>query len=76
MAWSPWNADLEATLTSLRIAFEREEVQPSPIEARKQQQFDAVKRWFEDDWMRIDPKLRTSIVEGHQCVPLAVRRQP
>jgi hypothetical protein len=64
MAWSPWNADLEATLTSLRIAFQTEEVQPSPTETRKQQQFDAVKRWFEDDWMRIDPKLRTSIVEG------------
>src|SRR5687767_6523409 len=40
-----------------------EEVQPSPTEARKQQQFDAVRRWFEDDWMRIDSKLRTSIVE-------------
>lgn len=64
MAWSPWNADLEATLTSLRIAFQIEEVQPSLTEARKQQQFDAVKRWFEDDWMRIDSKLRTSIVEG------------
>ncbi|MEP7308917.1 MAG: hypothetical protein ABJA98_25720, partial [Acidobacteriota bacterium] len=21
-------------------------------------------RWFDDDWMRIEPKLRTSIVEG------------
>jgi hypothetical protein len=27
-------------------------------------QFEAVKRWFEDDWMRIEPKLRTSIIEG------------
>ena len=27
-------------------------------------QFEAVKRWFDDDWMRIEPKLRTSIVEG------------
>ena len=51
-------------MTTLRIAFQTEEGQPSPTEARKQQQFDAVKRWFEDDWMRIDPKLRTSIVEG------------
>ncbi|MGO9096966.1 MAG: type IV secretory system conjugative DNA transfer family protein [Bryobacteraceae bacterium] len=31
---------------------------------RKQQQFEAVKRWFEDDWTRIENKLRTSIVEG------------
>jgi hypothetical protein len=25
---------------------------------------EAVKRWFNDDWRRIEPKLRTSIVEG------------
>jgi hypothetical protein len=31
---------------------------------RKQAQFEAVKRWFFHDWMRIEPKLRTSIVEG------------
>jgi hypothetical protein len=31
---------------------------------RKQQQFEAVKRWFFEDWQRIEPKLRTSIVEG------------
>ena len=34
------------------------------IEPRKQAQFAAVKRWFTHDWMRIEPKLRTSIVEG------------
>ena len=31
---------------------------------RKRQQLEAVKRWFYHDWRRIDPKLRTSIVEG------------
>lgn len=31
---------------------------------RKKQQFEAVKRWFFEDWQRIEPKLRTSIVEG------------
>ena len=31
---------------------------------KKQQQFEAVKRWFYHDWARIEPKLRTSIVEG------------
>lgn len=37
----------------------------TPIrDERKRQQFDAVKRWFFDDWQRIEPKLRTSIVEG------------
>ncbi|MGH9739073.1 MAG: TraM recognition domain-containing protein, partial [Candidatus Acidiferrales bacterium] len=30
----------------------------------KFEQLEAVKRWFEDDWKRIEPKLRTSIVEG------------
>ena len=27
-------------------------------------QLEAVKRWFTEDWRRIEPKLRTSIVEG------------
>jgi hypothetical protein len=31
---------------------------------RKRQQLEAVKRWFYHDWRRIEPKLRTSIVEG------------
>jgi hypothetical protein len=30
----------------------------------KREQLDAVRRWFYDDWHRIEPKLRTSIVEG------------
>ena len=30
----------------------------------KLQQFAAVKRWFYHDWLRIEPRLRTSIVEG------------
>ena len=28
------------------------------------EQLEAVKRWFHNDWRRIEPKLRTSIVEG------------
>jgi hypothetical protein len=30
----------------------------------RREQFEAVKRWFDHDWRRIEPKLRTSIVEG------------
>jgi hypothetical protein len=30
----------------------------------KREQFEAVKRWFYDDWCAIDQKLRTSVVEG------------
>jgi hypothetical protein len=32
--------------------------------SEKRQQLDAVQRWFHNDWQRIEPKLRTSIVEG------------
>lgn len=43
-----------------------EEEPPAEAEetADRMAQFEAVKRWFEHDWMRIDTKLRTSIVEG------------
>ena len=31
---------------------------------RKRSQLEAVKRWFNNDWQNLEPKLRTSIVEG------------
>ena len=37
---------------------------PAQADAEKLEQLEAVKRWFNDDWRRIEPKLRTSIVEG------------
>src|SRR6202451_3025693 len=37
---------------------------PTQANAEKLAQLEAVKRWFNDDWRRIEPKLRTSIVEG------------
>ena len=37
---------------------------PSQANPDKLEQLEAVKRWFNDDWKRIEPKLRTSIVEG------------
>jgi TraM recognition site of TraD and TraG len=40
-----------------------EEVRSGPP-SEKRQQLDAVQRWFYNDWQRIEPKLRTSIVEG------------
>ena len=30
----------------------------------KKVQLETVKRWFFQDWKKIEPKLRTSIVEG------------
>jgi TraM recognition site of TraD and TraG len=67
---APATDDLRADLVKRGIAYE---VQTEPEGAGsgdpawsgyKRQQFDAVKRWFYHDWLRIEPKLRTSIVEG------------
>jgi hypothetical protein len=38
--------------------------EPSQADPEKLAQLEAVQRWFRDDWKRIEPKLRTSIVEG------------
>jgi hypothetical protein len=37
---------------------------PGGTDALKQEILEAVKRWFYNDWRRIENKLRTSIVEG------------
>ena len=42
----------------------REGSRPLPCRSRKLAQLEAVKGWFTEDWRRIEPKLRTSIVEG------------
>jgi hypothetical protein len=57
---------LEAFLRENGIEYELlTESDPNiPENNRKRAEFEAVKRWFEHDWMRIEPKLRTSIVEG------------
>ena len=39
-------------------------VHANGMQVRKREQFEAVKRWFYQDWARIEPKLRTSIIEG------------
>lgn len=39
-------------------------VSNDPAHEDQRQRFEAVKRWFNDDWKKIEPKLRTSIVEG------------
>jgi hypothetical protein len=38
--------------------------QGKTLDDRKRQQFEAVKRWYFHDWARIEPRLRTSIIEG------------
>jgi hypothetical protein len=62
--WTPWSAELEATLRHERLEWHVREPVLGPRETDKRAQFEAVQRWFDGDWTRIEPKLRTSIVEG------------
>jgi hypothetical protein len=58
--WAEWSPDLVDALGSGGIAWTLEHATAPARWADKVAQFEAVKRWFEDDWMRIEPKLRTS----------------
>ena len=47
------------------IEYERVTVEPpSDLDDTKRQQLEAVQRWYYDDWMGLERKLRSSIVEG------------
>jgi hypothetical protein len=67
---APWAPELRRYLDDHRIDYELQAESGTAGrsgESRdedKRQQFEAVKRWFYHDWLRIEPKLRTSIVEG------------
>ena len=67
---APLSDALKRYLIEHKIPFESQsessegKLFPPICDERKKQQFEAVKRWFFDDWQRIEPKLRTSIVEG------------
>ncbi len=55
---------LAAVLKEKSIQWEAENVGGrKQISPEKKEQLEAVKRWFNHDWRRIEPKLRTSIVE-------------
>src|SRR6202161_970702 len=59
------SAGLLAVLKENKIAFEiLNESAKTNVSQDKREQLEAVKRWFYNDWQRIEPKLRTSIVEG------------
>lgn len=56
---------LNRTLATLGIDCSADRFQgKTDNEIRKIEQLEAVRRWFDNDWKRIEPKLRTSIVEG------------
>jgi len=63
-SWTPWSQDTIAALEAGSVPYRVVQPKPAPGHADKVAQFEAVKRWFEDDWMRMESKLRTSIVEG------------
>ena len=49
-------------LAKLGIPFEMD--RRAPADPTRPQRLDAVKRWYAQDWLTIDPKLRSSIIEG------------
>ena len=62
---APLTPGLAAVLKDKAIQWEAENVKgKKPVPQDKKEQLEAVKRWFNHDWRRIEPKLRTSIVEG------------
>jgi len=62
---APATPQLRETLQNRGIGCESKSVlDPAQADQEKLAQLEAVKRWFNDDWKRIEPKLRTSIVEG------------
>src|SRR5882724_107102 len=62
---APATPELREILKNRNVPCEaRLVLDPAYAEPDRLDQLDAVKRWFNDDWRRIEPKLRTSIVEG------------
>ncbi|MFZ0820650.1 MAG: type IV secretion system DNA-binding domain-containing protein [Candidatus Acidiferrales bacterium] len=62
---APESEKLRHALESLGVECSSDRFQnKTKEEIRKIEQLEAVRRWFDNDWRRIEPKLRTSIVEG------------
>jgi hypothetical protein len=62
---APESKKLRDALDALGIQYTDERfLNKTKEEIRKIQQLEAVRRWLDNDWRRIEPKLRTSIVEG------------
>jgi hypothetical protein len=62
--------ELEKFLAEKKVSHEVKELDALPSGVKpirdeyRREQFQAVRRWFYEDWMRIEQRLRTSIVEG------------
>ena len=55
-------AALRKQLTKLGIAFEVQSAAAG--DPARRERLDAVRRWHRQDWLTLDPKLRSSIIEG------------
>ena len=67
---APFTDELRRHLDNHKIPYEVQTESGGPAgsgrvwDEDRREQFEAVKRWFYQDWKRIEPRLRTSIVEG------------
>jgi hypothetical protein len=62
---APLTTGLAAVLKAKAVQWQVENAScKNPVTAQKKAQLEAVRRWFFHDWRRLEPKLRTSIVEG------------
>jgi len=59
----PYSADLEGFLAARQLTYRVQRGHAVQDRAR-QHQIEAIERWFFRSWMRLDGRLRTSIVEG------------
>jgi TraM recognition site of TraD and TraG len=59
----PYDADLEGHLAAHRIPYRVGKPQGQGWALRKHQ-LEAVERWYNDGWLRLDQRLRSSITEG------------
>jgi hypothetical protein len=64
---APVSARLDELLRKQEDGFKCQRVTvqaPSDVDDIKRQQLEAIQRWYFDDWMGLEKKLRSSIVEG------------
>jgi hypothetical protein len=59
----PYDAELESYLVDHHIPFELR-TGSAAICADRRHRLDAIQRWFNHTWRRLDPKVKASIVEG------------
>ena len=57
-----WSEEIEAKLRELKVDYRVDQVRRGDPAAQKR--LDAVRRWFEQDWSKLDKKVATTIVEG------------